>query len=136
MVGKLKMTRHKQLWWTTLSIVIITPIGFYSKLYSGPLANWVNDSLGGIFYEIFWCLLIFLFFFRTKAWHIAATVFIITSMLEFLQLWHPSVLEWIRDNFIGRTILGTSFTWSDFPYYALGSGIGWLWISFIIRKTD
>jgi Flp pilus assembly protein TadB len=46
--------------------------------------------------------------------------------LEFLQLWHPSFLEFLRSNFIGRTILGTSFTWSDFPYYLVGGGIGWL----------
>ena len=113
---------------TFISLLIITPIGFYSKFYKGPAILWVNNSLGGVFYEIFWCLLIFLFFSKTKPWFIATQVLIITCSLEFLQLWHLHFLEIIRSNFIGRTILGNSFTWSDFPYYFIGSGIGFLWL--------
>jgi len=114
--------------WGVFSLLIIVTIGFYSKFYSGPAANWVNNSLGGVFYEIFWCILIFLFFGSSKPWIIATFVLIVTCLLEFLQLWHPPFLEIIRSNFIGRMVLGTSFTWSDFPYYFLGCGIGWLWI--------
>jgi len=113
---------------TFISLLIITPIGFYSKFYKGPAVLWVNNSLGGVFYEIFWCLLIFLFFSKSKPRLIATLVFIITCSLEFLQLWHPHFLEIIRNNFIGRTILGNSFTWSDFPYYFIGSWIGFLWL--------
>lgn len=115
--------------WTVVSLVIIVPIGFYSKFYSGPYSEWVNDSLGGIFYEIFWCLLVFLFIYPRKLWLIPACVFIITCCLEFLQLWHPPFLEFLRSHFIGRAILGTSFTWTDFPYYLIGSLIGWIWLN-------
>lgn len=125
---------YKKFWWTLFSLLLITPIGFYSKFYQGPAAHWVNDSLGGVFYEIFWCLLIFLFFNNSKPWFIAATILISTCLLEFLQLWHPLFLELIRKNFIGRTILGNSFTWFDFPYYFLGSGIGWLWMRRIKKQ--
>jgi hypothetical protein len=59
---------------------------------------------------------------------IASSVLAITCVLEFLQLWHPPFLQLIRNTFIGRTILGSYFTWSDFPYYFLGSGIGWFWM--------
>ncbi len=55
--------------WTVASLLIIVPLGLYSKFYSGPAANWVNNSLGGVFYEVFWCLLIFLF--ADKPWVIA-----------------------------------------------------------------
>lgn len=113
---------------TMLSILIITPIGFASKFYRGPAAAWVNDSLGGAFYVIFWCLVGLLLFPNGKPWKIAAVVLTITCLLEFLQLWHPHFLEWIRGHFIGATILGTSFAWSDFPYYVLGSAVGWLWL--------
>jgi hypothetical protein len=116
---------------TILSILIITPIGFASKFYQGLAAAWVNNSLGGLFYEIFWCLVAFLFFPKCKPWKIAAIVLTITCLLEFLQLWHPPFLEFLRGNFIGVTILGSSFAWSDFPYYFLGSGIGWLWLHWI-----
>ncbi len=116
---------------TILSILIIIPIGFASKFYRGPAAAWVNDSLGGVFYVIFWCLVGYLFFPKSKPWKIAAIVLTITCLLECLQLWHPPFLEWLRSYFIGATILGTSFVWSDFPYYFLGSAIGWLWLRWI-----
>jgi len=88
---------------TLVSLCIVVPIGLYTKRYAGPAACWVNDSLGGVFYEM-------------------------TCLLEFLQLWHPPLLECVRSTWIGRTALGTSFTWLDFPYYLVGCGIGWAWL--------
>lgn len=114
-----------------ISLGIIIPIGFYSKFHTGPAADWANRSLGGFFYEIFWCLLIFLFSERIKPWKIAVSVLIITCGLEILQLWHPAFLEFLRSFFIGRTVLGTTFSWSDFPYYFLGSAAGWLWMNIL-----
>jgi hypothetical protein len=121
-----------------LSIAIVVPVGFYGKrLYHGPAAHWVNDSLGGVFYEVLWCLVLALFLPRWKAVHIALAVLIATCILEFLQLWHPPLLEWLRSFFIGRTILGSYFDWSDFPYYFIGSALGWLWLRiFLFRKTS
>ena len=121
---------------TLISILIITPVGFYSKFYNGPAAHWVNDSIGGIFYEIFWCLVIYLFFYNYKPVKIAILVLMITCLLETLQLWHPPFLEIIRSYFIGRTVLGTSFTWSDFVYYIIGCGIGWFWLKQINRRNS
>jgi hypothetical protein len=48
-------------------------------------------------------------------------------------LWHPPFLEVLRSNFIGRTILGSSFNWTDFPYYLVGSGLGYIWLLLIKR---
>lgn len=109
-----------------ISILVITPLGFLCKLYSGSGAKWFNDSFGGLLYEIFWCLVIFLILPRLKPVNIAAGVFVVTCILEIMQLWHPPFLEVIRSDFIGRTIIGTSFAWSDFIYYVLGSTFGWL----------
>jgi len=109
-----------------ISLLCVIPIGFYSKFYSGPVEDWVNNSLGGLFYEIFWCLLVALIFTKAKPIKIAVWVFVITCSLEFLQLWHPPFLEYLRGNFFGRTILGNSFNWLDFPYYFIGSFLGYL----------
>jgi len=119
--------------WTLLSIVVIVPVGLLCKLYSGPASSCVNDSLGGVFYEIFWCLLIFLFFKKVKPFNIAMIVFLVTCFLEFLQLWHPPFLQFLRSFFLGRTILGTSFTWTDFPYYFIGCIISYYWMKFLKR---
>ena len=111
-----------------VSLLIVIPVGFYSKFYNGTAYNWVNNSLGGVFYEIFWCLVLALFFKQLKPLNIALIVLSLTCILEFMQLWHPPLLELLRGNFIGVTILGNSFTWSDLPYYFVGSLAGYYWI--------
>ena len=113
--------------WTILSLLIITPIGFATKFYTGPASAWVNNSLGGILYVVFWALLFFLVAPRTDPWKIAASVFLATCIIETLQLWHPAFLEMIRRNFIGRTILGNSFSLRDMLHYCIGfMTAGWL----------
>jgi len=116
-------------WKRIASLIVVAALGLYAKRgYDGPAALWVHDSLGGIFYEIFWCLALGIALPRWKASRIAAAVLIATCILEFLQLWHPPMLELARANFIGRTILGSYFDWGDFPYYFIGSAIGWAWL--------
>ena len=114
--------------WTGLALVGLVSLGLYTKVYAGPAATWVNNSLCGVFYVLFWCLLVFWFRPRVKPWRIALAVLSVTCLLEFLQLWHPPWLEWLRSFWIGRTLLGTTFAWSDFPYYVIGAGLGWLWM--------
>ncbi len=111
-----------------LSLLFILPIGIFTKFYTGLASDWVNNSLGGIFYEIFWCILFSVFFHKTNPFKIVLFVLGITCILEFLQLFNFSFLQLIRSCFIGRTLIGTTFSWIDFLYYFIGSGIGWFWI--------
>lgn len=128
------MKPNKQQIISIVLLVLIIPIGFYSKLYSGIVSDWVNNKLGGVFYEIFWCLLFYIIFTKSKPVYIAVGVFAVTSLLEFVQLINSSFLEIIRSNFIGQTIIGNSFTWSDFPYYVIGSLLGYLILTRIKKK--
>ena len=118
-----------------ISLLIVTPAGFYSKFYTGPAAEWVNNSFGGFLYVIFWCLLLYLLFPGIRTWKIGLGVFIVTCLLEFLQLWDPQFLNYIRSFFIGQVILGNSFTRSDFIYYFAGSITGLIWIYLIKKNT-
>jgi hypothetical protein len=118
-----------------LSLAIVVPAGYYGKRYRGPGAHWVNDSLGGVFYEILWCLVLAILLPRWKPARIATVVLIATCILEFLQLWHPPLLEWLRSFFLGRTILGSYFDWTDFPYYFAGSALGWAWLRLAASST-
>src|SRR5690349_16948591 len=120
------MTRLRLL--AAISIAIVIPLGLYTKVYSGPGRAWVNDSLGGVLYEILWCLAAIFAVPRWKPGPIALAVLIATCGLEFLQLWHPPFLQAARANLIGRLILGDTFVWSDFPYYFLGSAAGYVWL--------
>ena len=117
------------------SLLLITPLGFATKFYTGPGRHWVNKSLGGVLYEIFWCLVVFLFTRKAAAWKIALGVFIATSILEVLQLFHPPFLQFLRSFFIGRTLLGTTFVPSDFFYYVIGCLLGWAWLRTLKRLT-
>jgi hypothetical protein len=119
---------------TVLALIIIVPLGFYTKFYSGPAHIWVNNSLGGFFYEIFWVLLFSILLPKVRPVIIAMAVFFATCTLEFLQLWHPPFLQILRSNFIGRTILGNSFNLMDFPYYIAGSLTGYLILKIIKKR--
>ena len=126
------MQKHKPIIIAIVLLIIIIPIGFYSKLYTGLGNEWVNNKLGGVFYEIFWCLVLYIIFPKVKPFKIGIWVFLITCILEFAQLLNNGFLEIIRSNFIGQTIFGNSFTWTDFPYYFIGSVLGYL----ILKKLE
>lgn len=120
---------------TLASMLCIIPLGMATKLYDGPCSAWMRASLGGLFYELFWCLFTALWTRRIHPARIAAGVFAITCALEFLQLWHPPFLEAVRANTLGRAMIGDVFDWGDFPYYAIGSTAGWAWLEAIRRRS-
>jgi hypothetical protein len=128
-LNNLLLTRKQ----TIVSLLIIVPIGFYTKFYSGPAAEWVNDSLGGILYVIFWAILFFLFAPKVNPLKIVSIVFVMTCILEFFQLWHPNFLEIIRSNFLGRTIIGSSFSWLDFLHYFIGAIMSFALIKYLSK---
>ncbi len=109
-------------------IIIIIPLGLLSKEYQGIGANWINDFSGDILYEVFWCLFVSLFFRNSRQVinKIAMSVFLITCIIEISQLWQTGFLRWIRSYTIGKLLLGTTFSWLDFPHYLLGCFVGWL----------
>ncbi|MCX7012349.1 MAG: DUF2809 domain-containing protein [Candidatus Sumerlaeota bacterium] len=106
--------------WFLLCLLIVTPIGFATKFYSGPGSDWSRDYAGGLLYEVFWILLVLAVWTRFRPAAVAGVVFVATSGLEFLQLWKPPSVQAIRGTFLGRTLIGTTFCWGDFPYYAVG----------------
>ena len=118
-----------------LSLLVVTPLGFAFKFYSGPGNGWFNDYGAGVVYEIFWILLASLFFpSKRSANVIPVYVLVLTCILEFLQLWHPPFLEVIRSFFLGSALIGTTFVWWDFPHYVFGCLTGWIWLRLLFRR--
>ncbi len=121
--------------WIILLLCIVTPAGFLFKSYSGPVHKWFNDYGAGLLYEVFWCLVVFFFIPQRKyIIRIVVSVFVITCILETLQLWHTAFLERIRATFLGGALLGTTFVWWDFPHYVLGCIVGWLLLRIISNR--
>ncbi len=114
---------------TILSLLIVLALGILLKFYKGLGDEWLNNSASSIFYELSWCLLVFLFIpSRQGIVQIPVGVFVVTCVFEFLQLWHPPFLEWIRSYLLGRLLIGATFDWWDFLYYGIGCSSGWLWL--------
>lgn len=117
-----------------LSLLVILLLGLFSKFYTGWGQQWVNNNVAGVWYEVFWCVFFFLFFPSAKnVTRIPVIVFLLTSLLEFMQLWHPLWLERIRSYLLGRLLLGHTFSKWDFPYYLIGCIIGAIWLQQIYR---
>jgi hypothetical protein len=108
-----------------LLLLLIIPLGFATKIYAGPGSGWIANCLGGTFYVVFWVLVLLALFPTLSAGKVAVGVLAGTIVLEFLQLWHPPLLESLRSSFLGRTILGTTFSWIDIPFYILGAGLAY-----------
>jgi len=120
-----------------LLLLVVTPLGFAFKAYSGPGSGWFNYYGAGCLYEVFWILIAFLCFpSKRSVSRIPICVFLVTSILEFLQLWHPPFLEVIRSFYVGKALIGTTFVWWDFPHYVLGCVAGWLVIRRISQRAD
>ena len=117
-----------------LSLLLVVPAGFLFKFWPWPGQWWFRDYGAGVLYEVFWILVVYLAAPRKeRIGGIALWVFIATGILEFLQLWHPPFLETIRSYFPGRALIGTSFSWWDFPHYGAGCAIGWVWLRRLSR---
>ncbi len=105
---------------TLFVLVVVTLLGFLTKCYGGPGSLWVQNSLGGVLYVVFWSLLFSLFLPVTRPWKICLAVLLTTTALEILQLWHPRLLEAVRSTFLGHALLGNTFSWLDMLHYLAG----------------
>jgi hypothetical protein len=107
-----------------LLIFIIVVLGIGTKYYRGWQSELINNKFGGVFYVLFWMLVLYSFFPRLSITKNAVIVFLTTSMIEFLQLLNLQLLTILRASFIGRIIFGTTFCLQDFIFYGIGAVLG------------
>ncbi len=109
-----------------IATLITIGLGLAAKRYAGPGHVWVNNwGPASVAYECMFILLAFIAIPRREAIvPIGLAVFLATCVVEFMQLWHPPRLDALRSTFLGRSILGTTFSWWDFPAYAVGCAVG------------
>jgi len=118
-----------------LTLFLLIPIGIATKRYTGVGESWIQFYFGGVIYEIFWCVFFAFLISSASALRIVVWVLVVTCVLEFLQLWHPPFLEWIRATFLGRALFGSSFSWLDFRHYFLGCILGFFWTGWTRRRS-
>ncbi len=115
------------------NLLAIVPLGYIVR-FGHSLPEYFHDAGGSIAYEIFWILLVLFIYPLANLRLTAIWVCLGTCGIEFLQLYQSPWLQSIRATLPGRLILGTSFAWSDFPAYFVGSYLGWLWIRWIVKS--
>ena len=111
------LKKHKNL---IILLILLIPIGLGTKFYKGNNYFWINNSFSDVLYEIFWSVLLFMFIPKLKIFYNVLSIFLATSIIEFLQLVKTPFLLELRSSFLGRTLLGTTFVPMDFIYYAIG----------------
>ena len=116
-------------------LVLLVPAGFGAKVYVGAGSELINNSLAGSIYVVFWCVALFWVFPAIHALVNAVSVLSITSAIEFLQLWKTPLLDSVRGTFWGKTLLGTTFSPSDFPYYLFGAVAGFFLLGMLKREA-
>ena len=107
-------------------LILTVILGLATKFYEGIFSQWLNNSFSSIFSEAFWILLVIFMRPQLSPGLVAFWVFLVTSFLEFIQLWKPLFLQAIRATLIGRLLLGNTFVWWDFLYYILGCTLTWI----------
>ncbi len=122
--------RHRLLF--LINILAIVPLGYIVR-FGHILPEFISDAGGGIAYELFWILLVLTIFPRANIRITAISICLATCAIEFLQLYQPPWLQAIRATLPGRLVLGTTFSWSDFPPYFIGSALGLLWTYYLDR---
>ncbi len=88
--------------------------------------TWLANSVGGVLWVLFFAGVGLLPRPRRDAAIPAAgAAFGLACLVEISQLADVAGLESIRRTFPGRLLVGTTFAWSDFVYYALGAVAAW-----------
>jgi hypothetical protein len=102
-------------------LLALIPLGLLGRKLPGV----GGEIVGGVFYVLFFALLLTIPFPKLAPWKAALFPYLYTCGVEFLQLWHP--LDTIRTTLLGKMLLGSNFDAMDFVYYTLGGVISW-WI--------
>ena len=136
---KFRTARHQRIrryrLYLAIAMVVSVALGIGSRVYTVPLPAWLQNPAGTIFYELFWMFLVAYMIPELAAGAIAIIIFLLTTVLELLQLSQHPILETIRQTLVGRLLIGTSFDPWDFLHYFIGCMIGWVILRQVQRKV-
>ena len=110
----------------TLLIPLVVALGLACKAYPGPGRDWINHwGPASVAYVWFFMLAVFFIVPQPRlALPIAGGVVLATCLVELSQWGNPEILMPIRQTTGGKLLLGTTFSWWDFPAYLFGGLTG------------
>lgn len=113
------------------SLIAALAGGLATQIYDGPWAGFVARDLCGAFYALAWCFGLALLRPTASPRFVASIALALCVAIEGSQLWHPHALEVARATLPGRLALGSGFAFADLPWYAVGAGLGALWLALL-----
>ncbi len=116
-------------------LIVLGPLGLFTKVYSGCGSEFVTNYLGGILYVMFLSVLASLAFPQVSPIKISLIVLSVTCLLEFSQLFNNELLDDLRTHFIFRTLIGSIFNIVDFVFYFAGAAFGYGLLMILERGT-
>ena len=117
-------------------VIILIPLGFLTKIYSGFGDEFVTNYVGGVIYIVFFIVLTSLVFPKVSALKISIIILCVTCLLEFSQLIQISILNILRKYFIIRALIGSVFNIFDFVSYLVGTILGYSILMKIKNKNE
>jgi glycopeptide antibiotics resistance protein len=109
-------------------LLALIPIGLLGRKLPGIF----GETCGGVFYVLFFALLLTIPFPKLAPWKAALLAYLYTCGVELLQLWHP--LDPFRVTLLGKILLGNMFSPTDFVFYTLGGLVSW-WVLYNLYNT-
>lgn len=99
---------------------MLIPIGLGTKIYQGPLQDWVHGYAGDVCSAAFFYFLLRLLWKHGRPVYSALIVLMLCALVEFSQSSQAAWLTALRRAWFGRFVLGARFDWLDLLYYGLG----------------
>jgi len=131
-VSSRRLYRRRQ--WAAAALAISAALGLAVKLHPVPAVPQIGDHLGGVFYVLFWAMLLFFLWPYPRAiTPITLAVVLATFAVELSQKLELSWIEKLRIAFLGRVLLGHHFDMTDLPAYAIGGAFAFLLMHRIAR---
>ncbi|MCB0721002.1 MAG: DUF2809 domain-containing protein [Ignavibacteriae bacterium] len=131
-MSKLPTKRRRLLY--IISIVIVIALGLASRKIMG-FPYFVYEYVGDVLWAVNVYLLFAVLFPSEKIPLISVVTFFFSFLIEFSQIYHAPWIDSIRDTFIGGLVLGYGFLWSDILCYLIGTAIGAVLDSILLRYS-
>jgi Protein of unknown function (DUF2809) len=104
-------------------IILVAVLGLGSRRFAAYLPDVIVAYTG----DTAWALAVFLglglAFPTLTAWRVAMMTLIVSTVVEFSQLYHARWIDSIRDTTIGHLALGSGFDPKDLACYTVGAGV-------------
>lgn len=110
-------------------ILIVGTIGLGLLSRSSWVPTYIYAYLGDALYALMIFFMVGWVLNKTAIEQVALLGLIICFLIEFSQLCHWEWLDYLRQNKLGRLVLGRGFLWSDLLAYTwgIGAGLGLEW---------